>query len=398
MTHANTHPNFRLVFKNFPCVSPEACPVIGGKPCAFNRDLSRCEKGQTLKARTTTICDSGVFTKEGQKNSDYRELFKIYRQLGVQYGVIIDVLKDANATLASARRGKQAFDAEEWPFELIGVAQGKSVREYVSCYQSLKKLGYNYIAVGGMLRKKFKSARYVQIREEGLLREVLKEIRKTDPEGWLFALGCYSPRRHSIFVSVGVAGADYKGWIFQYKGRSPRKYNRRSQASRFRQVRTFIESQVLSRTQVARTGHRLLVVGCSRQKTRGRGKRQAIGVYDGPTFRLLRKYLSDFSNDNGSDVLIVSAKYGLIEPRQEIQPYNQLMTKERALELRPSVFARFRELLSERHYDSILVNLGRLYLPVLGDPRKTFQSATSLVVLDGRIGERLHQMKEWVLS
>jgi hypothetical protein len=79
-----------------------------------------------------------------------------------------------------------------------------------------------YIAIGGLLKKQEKSARWVSVKDENLLFEVLCKIREEfDPE-WLFSLGTYSPRRHRRFEELGLFGSDYKGWIFNYTHRNRR--------------------------------------------------------------------------------------------------------------------------------------------------------------------------------
>jgi hypothetical protein len=60
---------------------------------------------------------------------------------------------------------------------------------------------------------------------------------------------------------------------------------------------------------------RLLILACSQRKNPARGKLPAIDRYDGPAFRVLRKYSRD-SAANLPTVLILSAKHGLIAADQ----------------------------------------------------------------------------------
>src|SRR5947209_9600943 len=87
-------------------------------------------------------------------------------------------------------------------------------------------------------------------------------------------------------------------------------------------------------------GTRLLILGCSAKKRERRA--QAMDVYDGPIFRVLRK-----SGGQCPKVLvwIVSARYGLIEGKQVIEPYEMKMTKRRARELVESCGQQFRSAL-----------------------------------------------------
>ena len=186
MAHANTSARFQNLFREF--------------------------KGDNI----IKAADSGVFTKDGCK-LHYEELFSIYERMGVDYGIMIDFLKNKDKTLESARIALEIYEKKDYPFKLVGVAQGNTLEEYLECYDELKRLGFNYIAIGGLLKKNVNSARYVRVRDENFLRDVLREIRNDYKNDWLFLLGCYHPKRHRLFEEFNVFGGDYKGWILNYK-------------------------------------------------------------------------------------------------------------------------------------------------------------------------------------
>lgn len=396
MTHANTPMTFQSDFRRFPCSSPASCPVIGNRPCPFEQNLSRCKNGRRLRDATIKICDSGVFTKSGSQNLDYENLFETYERMGVDYGIIIDVLKDSSATLRSARKAMLAFRAGKRGFKLIGVAQGRSLREYLSCYGELKRIGYTHIAVGGMLQKKVNSARYVYVRNERFLKKVLSAVRRTDRSGWLFALGCYAPGRHTIFLQHRVSGSDYKGWIFQYSGRTVKKGDLRSQHSRFRQVRTFIEQRVLSEPQSHQPAKRLLILGCGKAKLTGRRLLPALHRYDGPTFRLVRSHMQECWPGDGPEILILSAKYGLIEARTLIGYYETRLNPTRARAIASQANKALVDRLRQNGYEEILVNMGAGYRAVLAPAIAFAGQRASVSFAQGRIGERLHATKVWL--
>ena len=187
MGHANTSRNFRKLFKDF--------------------------KGQNI----VKMADSGVFTKNGCMSNGYDELFLKYEQMGAEYGIMIDVFKDKDKTLESAKIAIRTYKKTKPNFKLVSVAQGNSIKEYLTCYKELKNMGFEYIAVGGLLVKHVNSARYVHVQSEEFLREVLESIRENYPKDWIFALGCYNPKRYTLFNELGVFGGDYKGWILNYK-------------------------------------------------------------------------------------------------------------------------------------------------------------------------------------
>jgi len=397
MTHANTFIPFQEAFKNYPCIDMENCQVIGGRPCIHMGKPSECPFRSAIRASVVKICDSGVFQKKGCEIDSYDVLFEKYDKMQTHYGIIMDFLKDKKRTLETAHNAMEIYRKKSHSFKLIGVAQGNTVDEYQDCYRALKAMGYDHIAVGGMLTRRDKSARYVKVRDESLLKNTLSSIREIDQEGWLFALGCYSPKRHSVFLEHSVSGADYKGWIFQYEGVSPIRGDEKSQSSRFSQVRSFINDEIIARSQVWRKGPRLLIIPCSKAKNDFKGRVQAINLYDGPLYRMLRNNVHNFSNQDGLDIMILSAKYGLIEPTKKIANYDQRMTSARAEEIQGQVDTMIKELVEKKEYSDVLVNLGSDYLPSIKPSLKRFSTA-EITILNGRIGERLRGTKEWLYN
>lgn len=187
MAHANTSENFRKAFRDYP-------------------------RKQTVK-----MCDSAIF-HESRFENDYDKLFGRYEQMGAQYGVMIDVLGDSKQTLKSAEIALKKYAREPHKFKLVGVAQGTTEKEYLHCYDQLKELGFKFIAVGGLLQKRERTARYMNVRDVSLMESVLRQIREDFDPDWLFVLGCLHPSRLTLFNELEVWG-DYKGWIFEYEKR-----------------------------------------------------------------------------------------------------------------------------------------------------------------------------------
>jgi len=186
MGHANTSKRFQELFESFPTDN------------------------------IVKMADSGVFSKDGCK-LDYEHLFSIYEGMGAEYGIMIDFLKDKEKTIESAESAIKIYGNGKYSFKLVGVAQGNTIGEYAECYDNLKLLGFDHIAIGGLLKKYINTTRYVRVKDENFLKGVLAEIRSNYINDWLFMLGCYNPRRHALFKEFGVFGGDYKGWIFNYK-------------------------------------------------------------------------------------------------------------------------------------------------------------------------------------
>jgi hypothetical protein len=87
--------------------------------------------------------------------------------------------------------------------------------------------------------------------------------------------------------------------------------------------------------------HRLLIISCSKSKCPNPPLMPAIDCYDGPAFRVLRRFVREHP-EHAPEVWIMSAKYGLLAANSRIPFYNQPMDAMRAKELRPLVAADFR--------------------------------------------------------
>jgi hypothetical protein len=148
---------------------------------------------------------------------------------------------------------------------------------------------------------------------------------------------------------------------------------------------------------------RLLFLACSATKRPDEGLLRAIDRYDGPAFRLLRKFLRERAVQAGKlGILILSAEFGLIAADMPIPCYDRRMDVQRAIELRPQVRRQAQALLAGRPiYTATLTNLGAAYtyaltwdeatMPLLGRPQ--FGVVTHA---QGPIGQRLQQMKRWL--
>jgi hypothetical protein len=354
MVQACSSQNFRDIVSKFPCGDVNYCGVVDG-PCPHGGKIKKCNKGSALRKHFTTIADSGVFTKEGS-NLSYSSLFERYQEMHIKRGIILDVLGDKNRTIESAKIGWEYYDGHGYDFTLVGVAQGKDLKEYVKCYEKLLNIGYEEVAIGGLLTKHENTARYASSNRDEISR-VVKKIKSEWPDKRCFTLGVYNPKRHEFLEEIGVDGADYKGWIFQYK----KKYEDPlcHHIDRIYQTRNFIEQNILSRTSgrkaIKRCIHtlaqnmknqlisqksrvvvdnkpikksddklpnRIVIISCGKSKNNGPDC-LAKEAYKGRSFLLKRKY----AELSGQPWLILSAKYGLLKPDKEIDPnYNMTVS------------------------------------------------------------------------
>jgi len=127
----------------------------------------------------------------------------------------------------------------------------------------------------------------------------------------------------------------------------------------------------------------LVILACSQKKADSTQKAQDL--YQGSLFKLGRKY----AEVNHFDFVVLSAKYGLISPDREIEPYNQrLANKEDVKKLREKVLPQLKQMIG--NYDKIITIGGKLYREVI----KPLDSNKFENIIDNRgIGGMLQKVK-----
>ncbi len=135
----------------------------------------------------------------------------------------------------------------------------------------------------------------------------------------------------------------------------------------------------------------LLILPCSKQKKKLYGT-CALDLYDGPFYRVVRK-----NKPENLDIIILSAKYGLINSKKSISYYNQIMTIKRAKELSTEVMIGLEEIFRKEYYNEIFINLGKTYTLAL-DGSRNMLDKYNIHRASGQIGERLHQLKNWLIA
>ncbi len=135
----------------------------------------------------------------------------------------------------------------------------------------------------------------------------------------------------------------------------------------------------------------LIIMSCSRTK-KNLENVPAMDLYDGQAYRVIKK-----SAPENVEILIISAKYGLIRSTDVISQYEQLMTVSRAVEIRKEVSEGITNIVSNENITRTFVSLGFPYNHAVSPDLMRFLDGTSnLQVADGPIGKRLHQLKEWL--
>jgi len=147
----------------------------------------------------------------------------------------------------------------------------------------------------------------------------------------------------------------------------------------------------------ATMNHRLLIIGCSRAKSDSREPLPAISRYDGPLFRVLRKYLrSDGANAKDLTIYVLSAEYGLIDEQCPILYYDQRMTLRRAAELRSASLVRLQGCFAVHSYHTLHLSLGRIYLSAIQGWKDLVPDVISVDIAAGSIGQRAAALKRWL--
>lgn len=145
----------------------------------------------------------------------------------------------------------------------------------------------------------------------------------------------------------------------------------------------------------------LLIISCSKSKnnllkTYGDAKLPALEGYDGKLFLTIRKALREGLGQN-VDVLIVSAKYGLLEATDEISYYEERMTKKKAHELRGNVLKKLSRYLIVHDYRKVFVMMGRDYREAIRGISTLIDVPVEIIEME-KIGKAQKKLKNLLLQ
>jgi hypothetical protein len=140
---------------------------------------------------------------------------------------------------------------------------------------------------------------------------------------------------------------------------------------------------------------RSLILACSRRKRLDEELLPAVERYDGPAFRVLRRFVRE-KPPEAPDVLILSAEHGLISQDMPIAAYDRMMTPARARELRPLVFAEFNRVTASHPSRETLVCAGRQYLSALRDDDGSLPQDANIKVCTSTSGKQLAELHDWL--
>lgn len=141
---------------------------------------------------------------------------------------------------------------------------------------------------------------------------------------------------------------------------------------------------------------RCLILGCSQSKITEKKPIPAIERYDGPTFRVVRKFLREADTKlKDVDIYILSAQYGLISANKCISDYDQKMTRARAIELNLTLLTDLQALFG-MGYLEVFLSLSKIYLQAIDGFEKILPENMSLIISQSSEGKRLIELKQYL--
>ena len=138
-----------------------------------------------------------------------------------------------------------------------------------------------------------------------------------------------------------------------------------------------------------------LLLSCSNKKTWSSNPVKAIDLYNGVFFSVYKKALRNNPSLEGKlKLLIISAKYGLIEDSEMISYYDQKMTETVAFQQQANNSLKLQSLVERDQPQSIVVAMGKMYLKSID----LSNLSIPICLIQGEIGEMLHGLKTWLES
>ncbi len=144
---------------------------------------------------------------------------------------------------------------------------------------------------------------------------------------------------------------------------------------------------------------RLLILSCSQSKHSVKGKLPALSRYDGPSFRVMKKYIRECTSEvHLPDTYILSAKFGLISADHPIPNYDLRMTPQRVEQLKQQTLSEAKQILNDKQYQDFFISMGKDYLKVLDGYESLISSNLNVTVAQGSMGRKLTELRNWLHS
>ncbi len=182
------------------------------------RDFFRLEKTPWSPISLMGDCGAFTYVREPEPPYSIEDVSAFYMDCGFDLGISVDhvileyhpewdedprevdksVAKRQSITIDLARKFFQFHRRQGLPFELLGVAQGWSPKSYEHSVRELQKIGFRYIAVGGM----------VPLKTSDIIASLraIARVRRSDTK--LHLLGITRTESLPEFANLGVASFD----------------------------------------------------------------------------------------------------------------------------------------------------------------------------------------------
>lgn len=142
---------------------------------------------------------------------------------------------------------------------------------------------------------------------------------------------------------------------------------------------------------------RLLILSCSARKRLCAGKIPAWDLYDGVMFRVVKRLQRSGQFPDDVEIIILSAKHGLIMPSQPIEWYDQKMTLQTSAQQAELNSQKLRSVIARGTFEEVFLCLGRAYLNALLPFEKWLPSNIHIKIAEGGIGCKMRQLRQWLL-
>lgn len=143
--------------------------------------------------------------------------------------------------------------------------------------------------------------------------------------------------------------------------------------------------------------NRCLLLSCAKAKRQDKCALPAIERYDGPYFRVLRRFFKQTLNAHQPvKVLILSAEYGLIDAAHPVMFYDRRMTSVRAEELRPQVLSKLKTYLNSFSFKELFILLGKDYSEATLNFEGIIPPEITVLRAKGAQGRKAKELKCWL--
>ena len=137
---------------------------------------------------------------------------------------------------------------------------------------------------------------------------------------------------------------------------------------------------------------KLLILGCADRKRDSGGLLPALDRYDGPAYRVVRKFLRDYQWPEDVSIAVLSAEYGLFGILKGIRHYDKRMDPATARASAPECSTILGKWATSHR--SVHLSLGKDYMPAVQPGLETLSIEPQ--VFAGGIGQKLNRIKSFL--